>query len=109
MPGSMKNEYQTIEAMVRLYCCGRHEASPGGLCPACRDLLAYAAARLERCPYSRNKPACSDCPTHCYKPLEREQIRKVMRYAGPRMMRSHPLLALGHLLKKFKKTNVVKK
>jgi hypothetical protein len=32
-----------------------------------------------------------------------------MRYAGPRMMRSHPLLALGHLLKKFKKTNVVKK
>jgi len=27
----------------------------------------------------------------------------VMRCAGPRMLRSHPLLAIRHLLKKFKK------
>ena len=28
----------------------------------------------------------------------REQIRIVMRWAGPRMMLRHPILAIGHLI-----------
>jgi hypothetical protein len=28
----------------------------------------------------------------------REQIRVVMRYAGPRMLRNHPVLDLQHLI-----------
>jgi hypothetical protein len=28
----------------------------------------------------------------------REKIRAVMKYAGPRMMVRHPLLAVGHLV-----------
>jgi len=45
---------------------------------------------------------------HCYKPERRKQIQQVMRYAGPRMLRSHPLLAIRHLLKNFKKPRAVK-
>jgi len=35
-------------------------------------------------------------PVHCYKPARRDEIRQVMRYAGPRMMRAHPVLTLLH-------------
>jgi len=28
----------------------------------------------------------------------RERIREVMRYAGPRMISKHPIMAFGHLL-----------
>lgn len=54
--------------------------------------------RLDRCIYSPNKPTCVNCPTHCYKPDMREQIRVVMRYAGPRMLAKHPMLAILHLI-----------
>jgi hypothetical protein len=35
---------------------------------------------------------------HCYRAQQRERIRRVMRYSGPRMLLAHPLLALLHLL-----------
>jgi len=87
--------------MVAMYCRDRHEASrgPGGaLCPECAELLAYARGRLAVCRYGAAKPTCARCPTHCYRPAMREQVREVMRYAGPRMVREHPLLALAHLI-----------
>jgi hypothetical protein len=55
-------------------------------------------SRLDRCPYFPNKPTCANCPTHCYKPDMREQVRAVMRYAGPRMLIKHPILAVFHLI-----------
>jgi len=73
-------------------------ADTGGLCPDCAALLDYARARLARCPYGAQKPTCADCPTHCYKPAMREQMRAVMRYSGPRMLTRHPLLAAAHLI-----------
>jgi hypothetical protein len=30
--------------------------------------------------------------------VEREEVRVVMRYAGPRMISRHPILALWHLI-----------
>ena len=35
---------------------------------------------------------------HCYKPDMRQKVRQVMRYAGPRMMLRHPILAVRHML-----------
>ncbi|MBC7294140.1 MAG: nitrous oxide-stimulated promoter family protein [Thermoleophilia bacterium] len=70
---------------------------PGELCPHCTDLLAYAEARLARCRFGEDKPVCSQCPVHCFKPTRREEIRVVMRYVGPRMARRRPYLALMHL------------
>ena len=93
----MARERRTIEAMVRLYCRGRHGAE-GDTCPECSELLEYALLRLERCPFQDGKTTCARCPVHCYKPDMRERVREVMRYSGPRMIRRHPVLALYHLL-----------
>jgi len=68
------------------------------MCQACAALKAYASERLDRCVYGLEKPTCVNCPIHCYKREQREAVREVMRYAGPRMLRWHPLLAVMHVL-----------
>ncbi len=94
----MHKEQETVKKMIELYCRGNH-ASGQELCAECGELLAYARKRLEMCKYGKEKPACSKCPVHCYKPLMREKIILVMRYAGPRMIFAHPAEAVRHLLK----------
>ena len=83
--------------MISLY-CRDHHGSRGALCAGCVELLEYASLRLERCPFGAEKPTCVNCPIHCYQPARREQVRQVMRYAGPRMLLRHPVLALFHLI-----------
>jgi len=85
--------------MIDLWCRGHHGTTSGsGLCPDCSALAAYADTRLERCCFGEEKPTCRDCPVHCYRPTEKELMREVMRWAGPRMLRAHPVLAIRHLL-----------
>lgn len=96
MGNKIELEIGTLRRMLALYCRGRHAGGPE-LCAACRELEAYAADRLRRCA-RRPKPACKDCPKHCYAPEPRSRIREVMRYAGPRMLLRHPLLTLRHYL-----------
>ena len=86
----------TIEKMINLYCKDQH-GSKDELCQDCSELLEYSWKRLELCRQGKNKPTCGKCPIHCYKPDMRERVRKVMRYAGPRMLIYHPLEALRHL------------
>ncbi len=93
----MARERRTITAMVQIYCRGLHRSN-SNLCPECAEFLAYALARLERCRFQPDKPTCARCPVHCYKPAMRERARAVMRYAGPRMLLQHPVLAILHLL-----------
>jgi hypothetical protein len=90
-------EQRTIEVMTGMY-CRAHHTSYGRHCPECRNLLNYALICIDRCPFKADKPACLKCPVHCYKPHMREKIRKVMRYAGPRMIIRHPVLSLLHFL-----------
>lgn len=82
--------------MTELYCRARHGGAQ--LCGSCRELLAYAARRLRRCP-QRPKPACKNCTTHCFSAEFRGRIKEVMKYAGPRMPLRHPLLTLRHFLR----------
>ena len=98
----LQREAHTVAAMIRRYCRDRHHTTDG-LCPECAELLAYARHRLARCPFQERKTTCGKCPVHCYAPAMRERIRAVMRYAGPRMLFSHPLLALMHLLDGLRK------
>jgi len=91
----LEREWRTIQAMVRLY-CRAHHAGGRELCAECQGLLAYAAVRLERCRFGAEKPTCARCPVHCYQPARREQVRAVMRYAGPRMVWRHPVLSWWH-------------
>ena len=83
--------------MVTIY-CRAHHGTAGEPCDDCRELLDYAFGRLERCFFGTEKPACAKCPVHCYKPAMRTRARAVMRYAGPRMLYKHPMLAALHWL-----------
>ena len=123
---SVGREKRTIRAMVGLYCRKHHggtlnkgdrHLTPGvsrgfvvdgsepvpfiqravsGLCGECAELLDYAWARLDRCPFGVEKTSSAKCPVHCYRPAMRARIHEVMRYAGPRMLLRHPILALRH-------------
>jgi hypothetical protein len=97
----LRREQSTIEAMLRIWC----EAHPvhfrscsGDLCAECEGLFHYASYRLVKCPYGEEKPTCKKCPIHCYTRDKREQMHEVMRFAGPRMLLHHPVLAIRHLL-----------
>jgi len=89
-------EKATLSLMVSLYCQDKH-GQKQGLCEECIELEAYAHQRLERCQFLPEKPACAKCPVHCYKPHYRNQVREVMRYAGPRMLTRAPGAAFRHL------------
>jgi len=92
----LTRERATVAAMVRIF-CRAHHGGPA-LCRDCAALLQYANYRLDRCPFDADKPTCVACPVHCYRPAERQRMREVMRYAGPRMLWRHPYLAIRHLL-----------
>ncbi|HOT99895.1 MAG TPA: nitrous oxide-stimulated promoter family protein [Anaerolineaceae bacterium] len=89
-------EKKTISLMLGLYCRDQH-GQKEDLCEECKQLKAYAYERLERCQFMPEKPVCAKCPVHCYKPYYRQQIREVMRYAGPRMLTHAPGAAMRHL------------
>jgi predicted amidophosphoribosyltransferase len=91
-----EREQQTLSIMLSLYCRGKH-SSAETLCPACKDLQDYAEGRIRNCS-NLAKTTCFRCTVHCYPPELRAKIREVMRYAGPRMLWRHPILALQHLL-----------
>lgn len=110
------HDMRVLGRFTQLYCDGRHADAPRAplasegaaagvygervpvVCEECAALLAYAEQRRARCPKDP-KPACKDCDTHCYRPAMREQMRAVMRYAGPRAA-FHGMLGdvVGHAL-----------
>lgn len=106
----INREKAMLAAMVQIYCRGHHIGChpfgrrPKGwhdrdrLCTECRNLLEYGNERLDRCPYASVKGPCAQCDIHCYKPEMRDRVRDVMRYAGPRMLSRHPILAVGHMI-----------
>ena len=88
--GPIATEKKTVSAMIRLYCVEHHDGAEP-LCEHCAALARYSHARLDACPYGADKPTCLECPIHCYKPAEREAMREVMRFAGPRMVWQTPV------------------
>ena len=91
-------EFTMIDAMLRMYCRSHHGAKDAALCDDCTALHDYARRRLEHCVFGEAKPTCAKCTVHCYKANMHEQIRQMMRWAGPRMLRRHPVLALRHMI-----------
>jgi len=81
--------------MVRYYCHKHHgNAVP---CPDCSKLLEYASNRLDQCQFGETKKSCLHCPVHCYAKPQRQKIRTIMRFVGPRMIYLKPIEALRHL------------
>lgn len=96
-----EREKKMVSLMIQIYCSGRH-GHKKELCPKCRELAEYARLRSDKCPFMETKTFCSNCKVHCYKPDMREQIREVMRYAGPRMMFRNPVAAISHVIESKK-------
>ena len=103
----MLREEKTVEAMIRIFCRGRHK-NRNTLCDDCNNLLDYAGGRLDKCPFQEGKTSCGNCRVHCYKPDMKEKIREVMRYSGPRMLYRHPMLAFYHAIDGMRKKPVAR-
>ena len=103
-----EREMRTVSQMIALYCrknpaCVAREYAAHCGEPVCEECLAldeYAVERTRRCRKMDVKTSCEDCGNHCYRPAERERVREVMRFSGPRMLLHHPIAAIRHLLKK---------
>ena len=92
-----EKEKQVIQEMISLYCRKQHHGQ--SLCKECQTLCRYAHQRIDCCPFMESKTFCSNCSVHCYQKERREQIRRVMRFSGPRMLLHRPLLgAVGVVL-----------
>jgi len=100
LTGNLAIELKTIEKMTKIYCSAHHNQE---ICSECKSLVDHARQKLDRCVYGQNKPACKKCPIHCYKPSYKKQAQTIMRYAGPKMLLKHPILAIRHLLNDQKK------
>uniref|UniRef100_A0A8H9YNG3 Nitrous oxide-stimulated promoter family protein n=1 Tax=Pseudomonas tritici TaxID=2745518 RepID=A0A8H9YNG3_9PSED len=92
----ISREKETINKMIALYetQCPQASREPGHY----QALNAYADKRLDKCVFGDEKPACKQCPVHCYQPAKREEMKQVMRWAGPRMLWRHPILTVRHLI-----------
>ena len=111
----MYHDLKTLALFIDLYCRYKHPDSPrlqaelrthdvkliAGkpivLCPECTKLLAHAFVKRSHCPM-HPKPMCKHCPSHCYHPTYRAQIREVMKFSGRKMLLSGRLDYLFHLL-----------
>ena len=109
------HDLRTLALFIHVYCRHRHAEAektaaelrthdvagiagrPICLCPECQKLLAHAFTKRTHCPFDP-KPACKHCPSHCYHPTYRAQIREVMKYSGRKLLLSGRLDYLFHLL-----------
>ncbi len=94
----IEREKKVISLMIAMYCRKHHHAK--GECTYCDALKDFAFMRIDKCRFKADKPNCNDCKVHCFGKEKREQVREVMRYAGPRMMFRHPVIAMRHILRK---------
>lgn len=85
-------EKEVVSLMIHLYCKKHDDINE-------QELLDYVMFKLDKCPNMAKKTFCSQCPIHCYSGKKQEEIKRVMRYSGPRMLLYHPLLAIKHALK----------
>jgi len=92
------NEKQTVAKMVYIYCHAHHGTKGKTLCNDCKALLEYVFFKTDNCVFGTNKPACQACPVHCYSKANKEKIKEVMRFAGPRMLFKHPVDTLRHFI-----------
>ena len=92
-----ERDIKNANTMISLYCRRKHKTEKGVLCEECQALLDYVAQRRVKCPFGDKKPFCSRCKVHCYKPSMRENIKNVMRFAGPRLLIYNPAAFFRHV------------
>lgn len=103
-----EKEKELVSQMISLYCKRKH-GNKKGLCEQCEELEAYAKMRSDKCPFMETKTFCSNCRVHCYQPAMREKIKEVMRFSGPRMIFTHPIIAIKHVIEAKKEKKQLEK
>jgi hypothetical protein len=93
---NIQREITTVRKMIHIFCEKKHKSIDYHLCSECQTLLNYSQNRLEHCQFQEDKPTCRKCTVHCYNPTMREQIKQVMRFSGPRIVLSAPIIWLKH-------------
>jgi len=64
---------------------------------------------IDECPFlETSKPVCGLCRTQCFEQTMLKQFTQVMRYAGPRMLVFHPVLAILHFFDALKTKRLVR-
>jgi hypothetical protein len=100
----LHRDARVLHAFIGVYCQQHHQpqsdshcvtAAGWHYCPQCWELLQYALQRDKLCRLDP-KPACKDCPVHCYAPDKRQRIRQVMGFAGQHFIRRGRLDWLWH-------------
>lgn len=94
-------EKETIRFMITVYCKKNHKYKQG-MCKECQELYEYACKRIDVCPFMETKTFCSSCKVHCYGKEQRDKIREVMRFSGPRMLFYNPTMAIRHMMNTIK-------
>lgn len=102
-----QDEQKTVALMIQLYCKKNHKQKNAMkdaefMCEKCKNLLSYVDQRILNCPFMETKTFCSNCHVHCYKKEYRKEIRRVMRFSGPRMLFYHPVKAIRHVISTIK-------
>lgn len=92
----IKREIKTFQKMVEIYCKSQHK-SKSEICDECNSLEKYAIKKLNKCCFKEDKPACKNCPVHCFKPEYKAKTKEIMRFSGPKMVFKHPILTFWHL------------
>jgi len=111
-PELVKKELHTLVVFVDTFCHAKHgdrpqlemkslnvaeiAGKPVCLCTQCTKLLQHALVKRTHCPREM-KPACKHCPTHCYAPTYRQQIREVMAFSGRHLLLRGRVDYLWHL------------
>ncbi|MHC4064892.1 MAG: nitrous oxide-stimulated promoter family protein [Planctomycetota bacterium] len=111
----IERDLATLVQFVAIYCQHNHRDAPREaanikgfnlgalaerppvLCGDCTKLLHHALVKRSHCPMEP-KPACKHCPSHCYHPRYRAQIREVMKQSGRKLVMSGRLDLLHRLL-----------
>lgn len=94
-------EKRLLGQMVKIYCRGNHGTKV--LCEACEALLSYAEGKTDKCPRMAVKKFCSGCPHPCYGPVQRDAIKAVMKYSGPRLIVYAPIKMIQHVFDSLKR------
>ncbi|WP_455520983.1 nitrous oxide-stimulated promoter family protein [Parvimonas micra] len=94
-------EKKVISEMVKLYCRKNHKKRE--LCDECKEVLNYSLKRIDNCQCVETKLFCSSCKFSLYSPRDKEKVKQIMKFSGPRILFHHPLLVISHMLSRFKK------
>lgn len=96
----IEKEKEIVRLMIIKYCKGHKHLDPP--CEDCNELIEYVEEKVDLCPFMETKTYCSNCKLHCYNLEKRGKIKETMRYSGPRMIFSNPIITIDHLYQGIK-------